>query len=180
MIPMNARPGRPPTIALDQVVAAAISIADDEGLAACTMRGVADRVGVTPMALYRHVRDKDHLLALVPDALLADVATAVGRRRSGVKALREVADGLRHVLEMHPWVTGLFHQPAPGPNMTAAAQHCVSLLVAEGAAPEQAFRWLRAVVAQVVGEMLTAHDEFDPVGVELILASIDSARTHRR
>lgn len=173
---MSARPGRPPTITLDQVVASAVELADEVGLAACTMRGVADRVGVTPMALYRHVRDKEHLLELIPDALLADVAASVRRRRTGVTALREVADGLRVALEMHRWAAGLFHQPNPGPNMMAAAQHCTALLVADGASADEAFRWLRAVVAQVIGEVLTAHDDFDPTGIELLLAAIADSR----
>jgi AcrR family transcriptional regulator len=177
---VQPRPGRPPTISLDQVVAAAIELADEVGLASCTMRSVADRVGVTPMALYRHVRDKEHLLELVPDALLAGVADAVRRRRSGVMALREVADGVRVALEAHPWATPLFQQPCPGPNMAAASEHCVALLIAEGASPDDAFRWLRAVVAQVIGEMLTAHGEFDPAGVDLLLASIGRSRRRTR
>ena len=177
---MTQRPGRPATINLDQVVAAAIELADEVGLAACTMRALADRVGVTPMALYRHLRDKEHLLELVPDALLAGVVAPVRRRRSGVTALREIADGVRVALEAHPWAAVLFHQPNPGPNMSAAAEHCVTLLVAEGASPDVAFRWLRAVVAQVIGEMLTAHGEYDPTGVDLLLASIGESRRRGR
>ena len=136
------------------------------------MRSVAERLGVTPMALYRHVRDKDALLALMPDVLLADVAVATLRRDSSIESLREIALGLGAVLEAHPWAARLFEQPQSGPNMQAAAEHCIRLLVAEGASTDQAFRWIRAVVAQVIGEALTAHGRFDPTGVDLLLTAI--------
>lgn len=46
----------------DRIVAAAIAIADAEGLEAVSMRRVASEVGVATMALYRHVKDKERLL----------------------------------------------------------------------------------------------------------------------
>jgi AcrR family transcriptional regulator len=169
---MPRRLGRPPTIGAEQVLAAAIACADDHGLAGCTMRSVAERLGVTPMALYRHVHDKDHLLALLPDALLADVATSIGHQQTGADALREVAFGIAAVLEAHPWAARLFEQPRQGPNMRAASEHCVRLLVADGASADEAFRWIRALVAQVIGESLTAHGGFDRTGVDLLLQAI--------
>jgi len=51
------------------VVQAATAIAG-EGVDAVTMSAVARRLGVTPMALYQHVRDKEHLLTLMMDSLL--------------------------------------------------------------------------------------------------------------
>jgi AcrR family transcriptional regulator len=53
----------------DRIVAAAIAIADAEGLAAVTMRRVASEVGVATMSLYRHVEDKDDLLLRMLDAV---------------------------------------------------------------------------------------------------------------
>ncbi len=166
------RPGRPATIHVDQIVDAAIDVIDDGGLDSCTMRAVAHRLGVSPMSLYRHIADKDALLDLIPDVLLADLAAKVARRRSGRMVLREIADGMFAVLAERPWAARLFEHPAPGPNMERAAKHCIERLVDEGVAPDEAFRWIRAVVAQVIGEALTSHDGFDPTGVELLLASI--------
>jgi AcrR family transcriptional regulator len=177
---MTAHSGRPPIITAEQVIQAAIACADTaDGLAGCTMRAVAERLHVTPMALYRHVRDKDGLLALMPDVLLADVAAATVRCATGVEALRAIAFGLSAVLEAHPWATRLFEQPQSGRNMQTAAEHCLRLLLADGATSEQAFRWIRAVVAQVVGESLTAHGPFDPTGVELLLSGLSVAQSAR-
>ena len=66
-----ARPALP--IQRDQVVRLALDIADREGLEAASFRRLADELGVTPMALYHHVRDKADLLAAMADLLLSEV-----------------------------------------------------------------------------------------------------------
>jgi TetR/AcrR family transcriptional regulator, tetracycline repressor protein len=157
---------------LDAIVAAAIDVIDELGLDGCTIRAVADRLGSSPMSLYRHVADKHALLAHVPDVLLASVAVAVVKRRTPVTALRAVAGGLAEVLLAHPGVARLFDQPEPGTNMRTAAAHCVELLISSGRTSEQAFAILRAVVAQVVGEVITSHGSYDPTGVELLLSTL--------
>lgn len=65
--PQLAPRGRPPRITAEQIAAAALDI----GLDAFTMRQIADRLGVTPQALYRHVHDRHHVEALAID-LVAD------------------------------------------------------------------------------------------------------------
>lgn len=54
------------------IVGAAIEIADADGLGAVSMSRVAERLGYTPMSLYRHVPSKDDLLALAQDEALGD------------------------------------------------------------------------------------------------------------
>ncbi|HTW06583.1 MAG TPA: TetR family transcriptional regulator, partial [Acidimicrobiales bacterium] len=64
--------GRPARIARAQVLAAALALADEVGLESLTMAGVAERLGVTPMALYRHVANKADLLDGVVEVLLTE------------------------------------------------------------------------------------------------------------
>jgi AcrR family transcriptional regulator len=66
------RVGRPARIDRDQVLAEALALADAEGLEALTMARVAQCVGVTPMALYRHVGNKAELLDGVVELLLTE------------------------------------------------------------------------------------------------------------
>ena len=56
-----------------EIVAAALRIAGKAGFGGLSMRGLADELGVTPMAIYYHVRHKKALLELVADSLLADI-----------------------------------------------------------------------------------------------------------
>ena len=53
-----------PELSPDRIAAAALAVADAGGMSGFTMRAVADALGVTPMALYHHVKDKSALAAL--------------------------------------------------------------------------------------------------------------------
>src|SRR5215467_13563766 len=57
----------------DEIARVAIVIADEEGFEAVSMRSVARALGSGTMTLYHYVRDKDDLVALMDDALMAEV-----------------------------------------------------------------------------------------------------------
>ena len=63
---------RPSRIDRTQVLAEALALADERGLESLTMAGVAERLGVTPMALYRHVANKADLLDGLVELLLTE------------------------------------------------------------------------------------------------------------
>jgi AcrR family transcriptional regulator len=60
--------GPKPGLGLDRIVSTAVRVADAEGLAAISMKRVAEELGSSPMSLYRYVAAKDELLALMVDA----------------------------------------------------------------------------------------------------------------
>ena len=67
--PARVRRGRPAQLSRDAVLDAADAILSAGGVDAVTIRRVADSLGASPMALYRHVRDKDDLLLALVDRL---------------------------------------------------------------------------------------------------------------
>ncbi len=69
----RARAERTPwgTITRDQIIATALRSLKAGGFEQLTIRGLAAEMGVAPMSLYRHVRDKDDILGEVVDRLLA-------------------------------------------------------------------------------------------------------------
>jgi AcrR family transcriptional regulator len=72
--PAEPGPGRTAVrtpMAPDVIVAAAITVADAEGLAGLSMRRVAAEIGAAPMSLYRHVADKDDLVVQMMNAVFA-------------------------------------------------------------------------------------------------------------
>ena len=64
-----ARPKGTTALSRDAIVDEAIDIVGTEGLAALTMRAVAARLGVTPMAAYYYVADKEELMSLVSERI---------------------------------------------------------------------------------------------------------------
>ncbi len=85
----------------DAIVERALTVMDAEGSDAVTIRRVAQEFGVTPMALYWHVANKDELLAAMGDALLADV-TPPPATGSWSTQLRGVVENLVAGLSQHP------------------------------------------------------------------------------
>lgn len=86
------------------VITAAMTLADREGLDAVSMRRVAELVGVVPMALYKHVADKEDLLDGMVDAVIGGFPHPEGRvATEWSSAIREIVLGARHELTAHPW-----------------------------------------------------------------------------
>lgn len=106
---------------LDTVVDTGIAVADDHGLEAVSLRRIARRLGVTPMALYRYVESKDDLLDAMADRLYADVIASSDGDGDGDwwDALAGLARSTRRVLLAHPWAAPLFARPLAGPHSHA-------------------------------------------------------------
>jgi AcrR family transcriptional regulator len=85
----------------DAIVERALTVMDTEGPDAITIRRIAQEFGVTPMALYWHVANKDELLAAMGDALLADVVPPPGVGPWSAQ-LRAVVEILIENLAKHP------------------------------------------------------------------------------
>lgn len=112
------------------IVAAALRIADAEGLGAVSIRRVASELGVGTMSLYTHVESKDDLLDLMFDELIRE-ASPTGAPQPGWRAaLAETARRKRALCLRHPWAVVLYgRRPLLGPNAmrmfeeTLAAMH---------------------------------------------------------
>lgn len=65
--------GRPPKIDRQSILETGLALADTEGVHAVTMQSVANALGVTPMALYRHIGTKDELLKGLVELFVADI-----------------------------------------------------------------------------------------------------------
>lgn len=62
---IRRRPGRPARLSREAIVSAGVAVVSEHGVDRLSMRRVADQLMCSPMALYRHVRDKEELLVLV-------------------------------------------------------------------------------------------------------------------
>jgi len=111
-----ARRGRTPVYTIEQIISAAVDIADREGLAALTMREVGRSVGTGAASLYRYVSTRDELLALMLDTALAPPRTPVGNDLPWRDQLDDWCRAQLDLIAAHPWAVRLSALSAIGPN----------------------------------------------------------------
>jgi AcrR family transcriptional regulator len=147
----RARPTRGPKPAFtpDDVVQAAIDIADEDGLAAVTMNAVAARLGFTTMAIYRYFPNKETLLDAVVDAGIGLPPRPSEPRRDWRAEVSRWAHAKRAMLCARPWLAELPFVAAPhGPNWLSWLEAVVDPLSTTGlSAPD-------------MGQMLSAIDGY--------------------
>ena len=98
----DAQPPRRERLDRERVLRAAVALADEQGLDAVSMRGLAQHLGVVPMALYKHVADKDELLGGMVDAVLGEIGTPHPDLEWKEAVRRRVLSARQAVLR-HPW-----------------------------------------------------------------------------
>lgn len=150
-------PGRPARISRDQVLRAARSIADADGIEAVTMQRIARSIGAEPMSLYRHVTNKEDLLDGLIDLVFGEIAVP-SPDEPWRDAMRRRAISARQVLRRHPWAVGLMESRThPGPANLAHHEAVLANLFAAGFSPTQATRAYNIVDSYVYGFALQEH-----------------------
>lgn len=97
----------------DRIVHMAVQLADREGIEGLSIRKLAERLDAAPMALYRHVANKEDLVDGMVDVVYGEVETPTG---IGWKAaMRQRAISMRATLLAHPWAVGVLEARSPGP-----------------------------------------------------------------
>lgn len=156
-----ARAGLTPQI----VTGYALEVLDQAGPSGLTLKAVAERAGVAPPSLYKHVRSLDDLRALMTAQALAEAADRIGAVVMGLAredALRAFLREFRAFAGAFPHRHGLIEHPVSGgvhgPAVDAAAARLVEIAFAvvrgyglEGDDVVHAVRALRAVVVGFVG-----------------------------
>jgi AcrR family transcriptional regulator len=101
-------------LSLDQIVAAAISLADRDGFEAVTMRAVARALGAGAMSLYWHVRDKNELLQLMFEEIMHQASPPAGNSGDWRQDLASIATHARANMLAHPWILDIFGSDTEG------------------------------------------------------------------
>jgi AcrR family transcriptional regulator len=153
-----ATPEADPTAPLSsaKIIAAALSIAGEQGLEAVSMRRVAARLGVAPMSLYRHVPSKEVLLELMADQVLATLPSPdpAGDWRAEIHGFFVAFHDL--LLE-HPAVAHIMVDAAlAGPELTLRGERVLGCLLAGGLDEAAAAQAITALTWHTVGGSLYA------------------------
>jgi TetR/AcrR family transcriptional regulator, tetracycline repressor protein len=158
--PQPRRRGRPPRaqqpLSRDRVLRAALALLDSRGLASVSVRQLASRLGVTPMALYNHFASKDDLLDALHEAVLLDVVRSGPRRGASWKSrVTTLAGDLRQALRAHPHALLLFAtRPVRALAILKIADELLRRLLAAGFSARQALFLFDCVVMLTTGHAL--------------------------
>jgi DNA-binding transcriptional regulator YhcF (GntR family) len=126
----------------ERMVAAAITVADTEGLDALSMRRVAVELNVATMSLYRHVRDKDDLLIGMMDVAFAEWQLSRPKLGAGWhEVLTEAARQMWQIFRRHLWLAPAYSltRPSLAPSGLAYTEHVLATLLDRGLKPAAAF-----------------------------------------
>src|SRR4029077_2788638 len=158
MRPEHAATGRPAQRSRAEITAAAVTIADREGLDAVSMRRVATELGTGAASLYRYVDNREDLLDLMIDATGSEYvfSAPTGDWLAGLLDLGEQA---RAIMRRHPWLPSLLiTHSVLGPNGLVLLEHVLAALAphpAGTAAKLEAFAMLTTVTALFTHNELT-------------------------
>lgn len=158
-------PGRRETLSRVRVLAAAIAQADADGLESLNMRGLAHELGVVPMALYKHVANKEDLLDGMIELVVGEIeATArTGRWKQDVRARILAA---RRSLQRHPWSRAVLEsRSAMTPAMLAYLNGLTGLFLDGGLSADLTHHVMHALGNRMWGfsqELFAATPPTDP------------------
>ena len=154
---------------------AAVALADEEGVSALSMRRLARELGVVPMALYKHVANKDELLDGMIDVVVAEIDPPI-EDADWKTAIRERILSARRMLLRHPWASRVLEtRTQPTPMLLAYIDSMIGMLVAGGFSIDLTHHAMHALGSRLMGftqELFDDAGETDPEVEAEIMASI--------
>ena len=176
--------GRDRGLSREEIVAAAIAVADAEGPDAISMRRIARELRAGAMSLYWHVASKEELIDLMLDTLEAEIMVAepTGDWQAD---LRELAHRQRAGLLRHPWVMEYAaSRPPSGPNDVRNLERMLGMVAGTGANPRMMVDILMTVVTYVMGAVLREvqekGQERDQAAREAAMSAAELEAEHER
>jgi AcrR family transcriptional regulator len=135
----------------DRVLRAALELADDSGIESLSMRRLASELGVVPMALYKHVANKEELLDGMVDLVIGEIDPPVPGA-DWKRAIRERILSARRALLRHPWARrALETRTTPTPVVLAYQDSMIGLFRDAGFSLDLTHHVLHAIGSRIFG-----------------------------
>jgi AcrR family transcriptional regulator len=139
----------------DDVLLAACDVLDDRGISALTMANVAGRLGLTTMAVYRHVVNRDDLVDGVLDLSLGELAARDRRGGDWLDGVTDWMEAVRSHLRAHPWLGPLLgNSTGIAPAWLAAIGSLARIVERSPLEPPEQARALVWVTRMTLGTVL--------------------------
>ncbi|WP_341716641.1 TetR/AcrR family transcriptional regulator C-terminal domain-containing protein [Micromonospora sp. FIMYZ51] len=135
----------------DRVLRAAVALADQAGIESLSMRNLAQDLGVVPMALYKHVANKDELLDGMIDVVVGEIDPPMPEVDWQI-AVRARILSARKVLLRHPWAPlAIESRNMATPAVLAYLDSTIGILLAGGFTVDLAHHVMHALGSRVLG-----------------------------
>jgi AcrR family transcriptional regulator len=143
-----------PRLSRENIVAVAIELADEDGLAAVTLRGIAARLAVHVTSLYNHVPTKEAVIEGMVEALIAEARLPTGPI-GWQDWVRQFAAAMRALGRRHPGAFEAFHfGPAKGERAAEPIEAGFAAFRAAGFDVPTTYSAVKAVTLSVLGHVL--------------------------
>jgi AcrR family transcriptional regulator len=173
--------GRRPPLNRDRVLRAAVTLADGAGIDSVSMRRLAQELGVVPMALYKHVANKDELLDGMVDVVVGDIDPPAPSA-DWQTAVRQRILSARRALGRHPWASRLIESRAvPTPVVLAYLDSMIGMFRAGGFSVDLTHHVMHALGSRMFGftqELFDKSVSVDPDGQAGVLGQMAGTYPH--
>ena len=158
----------------DRVLRAAVALADQTGTEGLSMRKLAEELGVVPMALYKHVANKEELLDGMIDIVVGEINPPV----AGVgwkSAIRQRILSARQSLRRHPWAPAAIQSRAdPTPVMLAYLDSMIGIFRSGGFSIDLTHHALHALGTRLLGFTPELFDDSQGLDPQALQALVDA------
>ena len=150
-----------------RILGTAVELADREGLEALSMRRVAQALDVVPMALYRHVANKDEMLDAMVDLVIGEI-DAPETGLDWKETMRRRILSARRMLLRHPWAARVIESRTdPTPAVIGYFDEMIGVFLAGGFSIELTHHALHAMGSRLLGFTQELFDDTPDVDPEV-------------
>jgi TetR/AcrR family transcriptional regulator, tetracycline repressor protein len=136
----------------EEIIKEALALLEQEGPGALSMRRLADRVGVTPNALYTHVRGKADLIDGLIDQVYAGLTIELDQSGDWTQQLTTLSQAIRAHLLAHPAVVPYaIQQPGLGPHSLRLGEAIYNVLRPAGFSDQAVVGTVYALLTYILG-----------------------------
>ncbi|MEV6300697.1 TetR/AcrR family transcriptional regulator [Actinoplanes sp. NPDC051861] len=148
--PARGARGPAPSHSRDEIVDAAIAMADAGGIGAVSMRAVATALGTGAGSLYRYLSSRDDLLDLMADRAAGELRPYPDASGDWLDGMLRVARRQLELYRRHPWLVDVLARPAAlGPQSLGWFDHCLGVLRPVPAATAAKFEAIAMMIGVV-------------------------------
>jgi AcrR family transcriptional regulator len=157
-MPKRAQPRRRAHLSRRTVLGAAVALADQAGIDSLSMRSLAQALDVVPMALYKHVANKEELLDGMVDVVIGEIdAMALGEEWRS--AVRHRILSSRSALLRHPWASQVIKsRTSPTPQVLQYMDSMIGMFREGGFSVDLTHHVMHALGSRMWGFTLEVFD----------------------